>query len=217
MRYFILCVCSFLVVSSFKTQVNFTNSSLPIVVIDSDNLPIPDEPKITAHMGIIYNGPGQINQLSDSFNLYNGHIGIETRGSSSNMFPQQSYGLETRNPDSSNLNVSLFGWPSDNDFILHAPYTDKSLMRNALTYKLGNELGRWAPRTQFCEVILNGTYIGVYVLMERIKQNPGRVNINKLNVDDTLGNELTWVHLVGCEVQVTSKPDVMASLPLPDL
>lgn len=196
MRYCILCVCSFLVVSSFKTQVNFTNSSLPIVVIDSDNLPIPDEPKITAHMGIIYNGPGQINQLSDSFNLYNGHIGIKTRGSSSNMFPQQSYGLETRNPDSSNLNVSLFGWPSDNDFILHAPYTDKSLMRNALTYKLGNELGRWAPRTQFCEVILNGTYIGVYVLMESIKQNPGRVNIDKLNVDDTLGIELTGGYII---------------------
>ena len=196
MRYCILCVCSFLVVSSFKTQVNFTNSSLPIVVIDTDNLPIPDEPKITAHMGIIYNGPGQINQLSDSFNLYNGNIGIETRGSSSAMFPQQSYGLETRYPDSSNLNVSLFGWPPDNDFILHAPYTDKSLMRNALTYKLGNELGRWAPRTQFCEVILNGTYIGVYVLMERIKQNPGRVNINKLNVEDTLGNELTGGYIV---------------------
>jgi hypothetical protein len=196
MRYCILCVCSFLVVSSFQTQVIFTNSTLPIVVIDTDDIPIPDEPKITAHMGIIYNGPGQINQLSDSFNLYNGHIGIETRGSSSTMFPQQSYGLETRHPDSSNRNVSLFGWPSDNDFILHAPYTDKSLMRNALTYKLGNELGRWAPRTQFCEVILNGTYIGVYVLMERIKENPGRVNIDKLNVEDTLGNEITGGYIV---------------------
>lgn len=112
------------------------------------------------------------------------------------MFPQQSYGLETRYPDSSNFNVSLFGWPSDNDYILHAPYTDKSLMRNVLTYKLGNELGRWAPRTQFCEVVLNGVYIGVYVLMERIKQNPGRVNINKLNLEDTLGNELTGGYIV---------------------
>lgn len=196
MRYLQLFIFFFLVVSSFQTQVIFTNSTLPIVVIDTDDIPIPDEPKITAHMGIIYNGPGQINQVSDSFNLYSGSIGIETRGSSSAMFPQQSYGLETRHPDSSNRNVSLFGWPSDNDFILHAPYTDKSLMRNALTYKLGNELGRWAPRTQFCEVILNGTYIGVYVLMERIKQNPGRVHIDKLNFEDTLGNEITGGYIV---------------------
>lgn len=196
MKYFKLFILVFCVVYSFKAQVNFTNSTLPIVVIDTDDIPIPDEPKITGLMGIIYNGPGQVNQLSDSFNLYNGHIGIETRGSSSSMFPQQSYGLETRYPDSSIFNVSLFGWPSDNDYILHAPYTDKSLMRNVLTYKLGNELGRWAPRTQFCEVVLNGVYIGVYVLMERIKQNPGRVNINKLNLEDTLGNELTGGYIV---------------------
>jgi hypothetical protein len=186
-----------LFISSWATaQVNFTSSTLPIVVIDTDSIAIPAEPKIHGLMGIIYNGPGQVNNISDSLNLYNGHIGIETRGSSSSMFPQQSYGLETRNPDSSNLNVSLFDWPSDNDFILHAPYTDKSLMRNVLTYKLGNELGRWAPRTQFCEVVLNGTYIGVYVMMERIKENPGRVHIDKLNFEDTLGNELTGGYIV---------------------
>jgi len=186
-----------LFISSWATaQVNFTSSTLPIVVIDTDSIAIPAEPKIHGLMGIIYNGPGQVNNISDSLNLYNGHIGIETRGSTSSMFPQQSYGLETRNPDSSNLNVSLFDWPSDNDFILHAPYTDKSLMRNVLTYKLGNELGRWAPRTQFCEVVLNGTYIGVYVMMERIKENPGRVHIDKLNFEDTLGNELTGGYIV---------------------
>ncbi|MFM8595494.1 MAG: CotH kinase family protein [Flavobacteriales bacterium] len=196
MRLFVFATLFLFFALSLKGQVNFTNSTLPIVVIDTDNLPIPDEPKIAAYMGIIHNGPGQINYLTDTFNTYDGHIGIETRGSTSGGFPQQSFGFETRNADSSNRNVSIFGWPADNDFILHAPYTDKSFMRNVLTYHLGNQTGRWAPRTQFCEVVLNGNYIGVYVLMERIKTNTGRVDINQLNYSDTLDNQLTGGYIV---------------------
>ena len=183
-------------VSFLDAQINLTSSNLPIVVIDTDGVPIPDEPKIDGFMGIINNGPGQLNQITDDFNEFYGQIGIEKRGSSSNGFPQKSYGLETRGPDSVNYNVSLFDWPSDNDWILYAPYTDKAMLRNVLTYKLGNELGQWAPRTQFCEVVLNGQYIGVYVLMERIKTNPGRVNIDQLLYEDTLDNHITGGYIV---------------------
>jgi hypothetical protein len=192
----------------FTNPAIFDSSTLPIVVIDTDGLAIQDEPKIDALMGIIYNGPGQVNQLNDPFNEFDGQIAIEKRGSSSGGFPQASYGIETRGPDSVNYNVSLFDWPSDNDWILYAPYTDKALMRNVLTYKLGNELGRWAPRTQFCEVVLNGNYIGVYVLMERIKTNPGRVNIDELNYTDTLDNHITGGYIV--KVDKTTAGGVIA-------
>jgi len=147
MRTFVFTTLINFIAFSSIGQVNFANSTLPIIVIDTDNIPIPDEPKIMANMGIINNGPGQVNQLTDPFNAYNGYIGIERRGSTSAGFPQQSFGLETRLADSSNLNVSIFGWPADNDFILYAPYNDKSLMRNVLTYHLGNQTGRWAPRS----------------------------------------------------------------------
>ena len=192
----------------FNNPAVFDSSTLPIVVLDTDGVNIPDEPKIDAMMGIIYNGPGQVNQITDPFNEFNGQIAIEKRGSSSNSFPQKSYGIETRGPDSVNYNVSLFDWPSDNDWILYAPYTDKALMRNVLTYKLGNELGRWAPRTQFCEVVLNGNYIGVYVLMERIKTNPGRVHIDPLVYSDTLDNHLTGGYIV--KVDKTTAGGVIA-------
>ncbi|MFM7006341.1 MAG: CotH kinase family protein [Flavobacteriales bacterium] len=194
--------------SWFSNPAIFASSTLPIVVLDTDGVNIPDEPKIDAMMGIINNGPGQVNYINDAFNEFYGQIAIEKRGSSSGGFPQQSYGLETRGPDSVNYNVSLFDWPADNDWILYAPYTDKALMRNVLTYKLGNEMGRWAPRTQFCEVILNGNYIGVYVLMERIKTNPGRVQIDQLNYPDTLDNQLTGGYIV--KVDKTTAGGVIA-------
>ena len=182
--------------SWFTPPFMLTSSNLPIVVLDTYNVDIPDEPKIDGTMGIIFNGDNQMNYMSDPFNEFYGQIAIEKRGSSSNSFPMKSYGLETRGPDSVNYNVSLFDWPSDNDWILYAPYTDKSLIRNVLTYDLGRQMGQYAPRTKLCEVILNGSYIGVYVLMERIKINPGRVNVDPLLYSDTLDNHLTGGYII---------------------
>ncbi|MDP4798028.1 MAG: CotH kinase family protein [Crocinitomicaceae bacterium] len=176
----------------FVPPVELSSSNLPIVILNTNGVTIPDEPKIDGFMGIIDNGPGVLNHINDPTNEFYGQIAIERRGSSSNSFPMKSYGLETRGPDTTiNYNASIFDWPADNDWILYAPYTDKALIRNVLTYKMGTEMGRWAPRTKMCEVVLNGEYIGVYVFMERIKVNPGRVDIDPLNYNDTLNNELT--------------------------
>lgn len=193
----------------FIPPVELTSSNLPIVVINTGGAGIPDEPKIDGTMGIIYNGVGQINLISDPFNEFYGQIGIETRGSSSGGFPMKSYGIETRGPSPDiNYNASIFDWPSDNDWILYAPYNDKALIRNVLTYDLGNQMGNYSPRTQLCEVILNGEYQGVYVFMERIKQNPGRVDIDELNYEDTLGNELTGGYII--KVDKTTAGGVVA-------
>jgi hypothetical protein len=181
----------------FNAPIELSTSNLPIVVLNTGGVTIPDEPKVDGFMGIINNGPGVINSISDPFNEFYGQIAIERRGSSSNTFPMKSYGLETRGPDTNiNYNVSVFDWPSDNDWILYAPYTDKAMLRNILTYHIGNEMGSWAPRTQLCEVVLNGEYIGVYVFMERIKQNPGRVDIDELLYEDTTNNELTGGYIL---------------------
>ena len=180
----------------FVAPFEFYESNLPIVVIDTYGVTIPDEPKVDAYMGIIHHDDGQMNNINDPFDEFDGLISIERRGSTSNGFPAKSYGLETRGPDSVNYNVSVFNWPIDNDWILYAPYTDKSLIRNVLTYQLGLDMGRWAPRTQMCELMLNGEYMGVYVFMERIKVNPGRVNIDPLLPTDTLNNELTGGYIL---------------------
>lgn len=179
----------------FVPPVVLTESNLPIVVLETGGASIVDDPKIEAIMGIINNEDG-MNSISDEFNEFYGHIGIEIRGSSSGTFPKKSYGLETRGPDSTNYNVSIFDWPVDNDWILYAPYSDKSLIRNVLTYKLGNEMGKYAPRTQLVELVINGQYQGVYVFMERIKQNPGRVAVDELEYDETEGNDLTGGYVI---------------------
>ena len=170
----------------------FTSSNLPIVVINTaGGAPIPNEPKLDATMGIIYNGPGNMNALSDPYNEFDGNIGIGIRGSSSAGFPKKQWGLETRDLLGNSIDVSFFDMAYDNDWVLSAPYSDKSLMRNVLTYKMGWDTEHFAPRTKFCEVILNGEYQGVYVMMEKIKRKDGKVGIDDVKPEDTQGNELT--------------------------
>ncbi len=173
-----------------------TSTNLPIVVVNTFGQGIPNNPKITAQMGIIDNGPGQLNHPTDSFNVYNGYIGIEIRGSSSSSFPQKQYGVETRDSLGNNLDVSLLGMAADNDWILYAPYTDKLLMRNRLTYKLSRDMNRWAIDGRFCEMILNGEYIGIYELTETIKRGAGRLDIANITPADTAGDELTGGYIV---------------------
>ena len=177
-------------------QVDFTSSNLPIVVINTQGAPIVDEPKINATMGIIDNGPGARNNLTDPFNDFDGTIGIEIRGSSSQLFPKKQYGIEVRNPDNSDSSVSLLGMPAESDWVLYAPYSDKSLMRNILAYQLGRDLGHYAPRTQLCEVVLNGNYQGVYVLIEKIKRDKDRVDVARLKDDEVSGDDLTGGYIL---------------------
>ena len=73
-----------------------------------------------------------------------------------------------------------FWLPEENDWVLYAPWSDKSLMRNVLIYELSNDMGRYAPRTRFVELYINETYKGVYVLMEKIKRDKNRVAISAL-------------------------------------
>lgn len=169
--------------------VNLTSSNLPIVVINTNGQEIPDDPKIVADMGIIYNGPGVRNNITDTKNHYSGKIGIEIRGQSSQMFPMKSYSVELRKADGvSSQDKSLFGLPKESDWVMYAPYTDKTLMRNFLAYTMSNSLGHWAAHCMFVEVVINGDYKGIYVFMEKIKRNSGRVNIPKMATTDLTGD-----------------------------
>lgn len=177
-----------------------TESNLPIVIINTEGVSIPDDPKIEGHMGIIWKGVGQINYVTDPFNDYDGKIGIETRGHSSQMFPKKSYGFETRDSVGEDMDVSLLGLPEDSDWILYAPYTDKSMLRNVMTFHMGSLMGdSYGSRTIFCELIINDDYLGVYVLMEKVKKSEYRVDINSLKPDEVSGDAVTGGYILSVD------------------
>ncbi len=179
----------------FQPPVTFNESNLPILIIDTFGEEIPDDPRIPAHLGIIDNSSG-LNHINDQFTDYDGAITIELRGNSSQGQPKKPYRFETVDALGDNNNVSLLGMPEENDWVLYAPWSDKTLIRNVLTYQLSNEMGWYASRTRHCELYLNGDYKGIYVLMEKIKRDQNRVNISKLDPDEVDGDDLTGGYIL---------------------
>lgn len=176
--------------------VNFTSSNLPIIRINTNNQAIQDEPKIMVDMGVIDNGTSVRNNLNDPANNYNGKAEIEIRGSSSQAFEKKSYTFKTVNAMGNELDISLLGMPADHEWVLHAPYSDKSLMRNFMTYSLSNSMGKWAARGKFVELVINNHYEGVYVLFEAITRGSDRVDIAKLGEFDNAGDDVTGGYIL---------------------
>jgi hypothetical protein len=181
---------SLLFIQTVSAQ-TLTSSNLPILVVYTNGQGIPNEPRIRAQLGIVYNGEGVRNGINDPRNYFTGLVGIEVRGQSSQGFPMKSYDLELWNADSSENEVSLFDFPKESDYVLYAPYTDKTLMRNFLAYTFTRELGRWAARCRYVELVVDNDYKGIYVFMEKIKRDSSRVNIAKLGPNENSGDALT--------------------------
>lgn len=191
----------FLIYNYSTEAQNLTSSNLPIVIITTDNNPnnnkpfeIVDNNRVGASMKIIQRPDGSRNFYTDSntegFLNYNGRISIEIRGSSSQSLNKKPYGFTTLEGDNStNNNVSLLGMPKENDWILNSLAFDPSLIRDYLSYNLSRQMGNYATRTEYCEVIVNNDYRGLYILQEKIKADSNRVDIVKLEItDNTLPN-----------------------------
>jgi hypothetical protein len=170
-----------------KNKLKNFSSNLPLVVIDiMENDRVHGSYKITAKMQLIEPDESNRSRLSLTPS-HEGLITIKRRGSSSERFPKKQYGFSTVTKDGRNQNVSLLGMPSDHKWILNAPYSDRTLMRNHIAYEMTRAIDPskyYAVRSKFVEVIFEEkekyTYEGIYLLMEKIKAGEGRVPIKKL-------------------------------------
>ncbi len=206
MRNVFMSICAVLLCMVGLGQ-NLTSSNLPIIIITTDINPstgtyysIPDEPKIHAHMKVLYVNDTTINYLSNqddsAYVNYDGDIGIELRGSTSQGHNKKPYGFETRNADGTNNNVSLLGLPAENDWVLNAMNDEPSCVRDCLSYQLYSELGHYSPRTRYCEVIVNDDYRGLYFLTEKIKIDANRVDIIEMTDTDVAGVNVTGGYII---------------------
>ncbi|MFZ2147039.1 MAG: CotH kinase family protein, partial [Sedimentisphaerales bacterium] len=181
------------------------SSNLPIAVIDTfgEFVGQTTQTQTLTFAGFIdttNRGRAKITNLPD----FVGRAGLNIRGKSSAGFAKKQYHFETLDEYDGDKDVSILGFPAESDWVLQAPYSDKSLMRNFLAYKWSNDIGRYAVRTRFIELFLNtdgggvsmSDYVGVYVLMEKIKQGENRVNIVKLEPSDNAEPQITGGYII---------------------
>ena len=115
------------------------------------------------------------------------------RGSSSLNFQKKSYafcpgkakcGDEEKSVDYVKTSKeNLFGLSNgaeDKDWVLYAATPEPSMMRNRLTFDLYKEMRPqdWGVNSMYVELVINGEYKGVYVLMDKITQNKNRVKLS---------------------------------------
>jgi len=112
---------------------------------------------------------------------------IKGRGNSTWGMDKKPYRLKF---DKSN---EVLGMPKNKHWVLLANYSDKTLMRNELAFEISRRMGfAYTPRSQHVDVILNGAYIGNYMLCEHIRIDKERVNITemKATASDVTGGYL---------------------------
>jgi len=178
------------------------NSNLPLVIVNTFGEDVPRETRAAVSLRVIDTTGGRAAITGPA--QYEGRGQLALRGRSSLRYPKRSYNLHTVDAVGDPRRVSLLGFPKEWDWILYAPYPDKTLMRDVLAYELSNLMGRYATRTKFIELFLNESngplteesYLGVYVLEEKIKQGKGRVNVAQLGPDDLTEPKVSGGYLV---------------------
>jgi hypothetical protein len=140
--------------------------------------------------------------------------GIHLRGQSSAMFEKAPYRLELRDNTDDDADHAMLGMPADSDWVLRGPFSDKSLIREALVYDLGREMGMVAPRYRFVELYLNtdnapvaaSDYQGVYMLVETIKNSKERLDLKQLEEEDTTLPKIAGGYIFKFEWMAAEEP-----------
>lgn len=193
------------------------NTHLPVIRIDTGEKIIPGESieEVKGKYEVTEDGESEIKAFVQ---LYEGQslpqemsAMIHYRGNSSRSFRKKSYDLNFVDKNQHKKKVSMLGMEADNNWALHGPYLDRSLLRNYLAMNLTGEIMNYAPNVRYVEVFVNDKYEGLYLLMEKISKSEGRLALTSpennsdmtsyiveydrpYRMDSTLTNFLTYTY-----------------------
>lgn len=191
-----------------------TAHDLPVLVLDAygGGKPGREEYQDVAAMLLEPGEDGTVTVTDDP--TLSSRAGFRLRGQSSSTFDKAPYRLELWDNEDDDVDLPLLGMPADSDWVLRGPFTDKSLIREALVYDLGREMGLAAPRYRFVEAYINldggpvtaEDYQGVYMILETIKITPDRLDLAELDEDDLTPPEVTGGYVFASEWAAAEEP-----------
>lgn len=105
---------------------------------------------------------------------------FRVRGYSSRYYQKLSYLLKFMDETDVHQDIPVMGMGAHFEWALHGPIIDKTLIRNYMWYNISGEIMRYAPNCRFCEVVLDGVYQGVYLMVETITDGENcRLNLSR--------------------------------------
>lgn len=164
--------------------IKILNTNLPTVFIHTPELrPIEDKVNWISGSSIkIWTHEKGIN-YSDTTN-------IRGRGNYTWTYPKKPYAIKL------NKKASLLGLSKHKRYCLLALW--KGYIGNLYMAEVAKRcVGKpWVPQGEFVELVLNGSFLGLYYLSEQIKIDKNRVNITEIKKDDLSGINLTGGYLL---------------------
>ena len=193
--------------SAKSTSTDSSGLTTGIIRIDTNGVVVDEQdderPWVDVTVEMVEGTPGTPVGVADS-PTWSGFGAIHVRGNSTSDYDKKQYALETRDADGQDVDAAFFGLPEEEDWVLAAPFSDKTLMRNHLMFAWSRAIGHYAPRTRFVELYMEDAgadlgpedYRGVYVLTEKVKRDVHRVNVAKLEPTDADPSVVTGGYLL---------------------
>lgn len=184
-------------------------SHLPLVIIDTHGEEIVNykyfdvdtdsfiyqegvDPYVDIQISFIDNS-SHVNTLSDSPTMVSdGRIKIRGNSSASPDRAKKQYLLKLENTSGEKNSLPVLGMDPSDTWIINGTMTDRSYIRNYITFNTAGELDPFTPDIRMCEVVLKQgdqyEYIGLYGVYEKIEQGVGRVDMppvsNPISISD---------------------------------
>lgn len=165
--------------SKTVTVYRIFSSNLPIVVLTPKG-----GTADLAYAELAVYDNGSYNTIADIPEKY--EIKYSERGNWSTTFPKPQYNIKFLDAHGAEVDVPLLGMTAGSDFVMSNTYSDKSLIRNLLAYRLGEQMLEASLESRLCEVwidrngngqLTDNEYFGVYLIVEKI--NRKNVGISK--------------------------------------
>lgn len=171
-------------------------TKLPIIKIDTNGEKIPGnaiigEKGITIGFEMSDSGTKMIeagisiidheskgNKVSDDI-TFQSAAQIRYRGQSSRRFDKKGYLIRLIDEQGQEKKSSLLGMSAHDEWILHGPFLDKTLMRNYVCMNVIGQIMPFTPDVRFAQLYVNDEFQGLYLMEESITLGEGRVNIAK--------------------------------------
>lgn len=190
--------------------VDTQDSQLPYFMVSVPEV-IQNEPKVAGDLKVYLNRT----------EVHDTPIGIEYRGSTSyRLSDKKSYGIETWDVGGSDAAYSFLNYPEEEDYILMGhvfrassnTIFDPTLMHHYIGYELYRKMGRYASRSTYIDLEINGNYMGAYLFMEKLKRDKNRIDISKLEPTDTSAEAITGGYIL--KIDKTAGGEVAGNQPL---
>lgn len=117
------------------------------------------------------------------YQIRNGYIEYHLKGDSTSSYPKKGYALKFVDAGGKKVSVPLLGMDSNAKWKLNSLYTDNTLVREKSSIDIWKAMDEYDTGTtnfsyqsEYVEVVLDGNYLGVYLLIEGVDEETFALN-----------------------------------------